>query len=204
MELIIATSNHGKIREFQNILKDFPITLLTPDTLGGTLTIEEDGRTFAENALKKARAYVEWFGRPALADDGGLEVDVLDGAPGVHSKRWLGEDTPEAHFAAAVLERMQGVPEEDRGAQMHSAIALAFPDGRYWIEEGITRGRIADLATNEVEPGLPYRQIFWIPESGKFYSELGDDEQQQHNQRYQAMSRLTQQLASELGFRMDV
>jgi XTP/dITP diphosphohydrolase len=197
MELILATSNHGKLRELRELLGELPLQLLTPEELGGTLTIEEDGSTFAENALKKARAYVEWFGKAALADDGGLEVDVLDGAPGVHSKRWLGEDTPETHFAAAILKRMQGVPEADRGAQMHSAVALAMPDGRYWIEEGIVRGRIADIATEQVEAGLPYRQIFWIPESEKFYSELNADEQVQYNQRYQAMNRMVNILTKE-------
>ena len=195
MELILATSNPGKLLEMREMLTGYPVMLKTPDDLGGVLDVEEDGETFAENALKKARAYVEWYDLPALADDGGLEVDALDGAPGVHSRRWLG-DVPETDLVSGLLRRMRSVPENDRGAQFRGAVALALPDGRYWITEGILRGSIANVAVHTVFPGLPYRQIFMISGFHKVWAELTPVEAALvKNHRIQALEKLVVQLS---------
>ncbi len=177
MKIILATSNPGKLREMQTMLSGMPFNFLSPDQVGRRLEIEEDGETFAENALKKARAYVDWYGEAALADDTGLEVDVLNGAPGVQSKRWLGPDTPESDLVPSLLKRLEQVPEAQRGAQFRTAVALALPDGRYFIEEGIMRGSIAPMQSDRNLEGLPYRQIFFIPQFNKLYAELTPEEE---------------------------
>ena len=198
MQVMLATTNPGKQRELQRMLQELPLTLLTPPDTGQALNVVEDGKTFAENALKKARAYVDWYGEAALADDSGLEIDALDGAPGVHSRRWLGPDVAESELVPELLNRMAHVPEHERGAQFRTAVALALPDGRYFIEEGVFRGRIAvePALTAQARAGLPYRQIFYIPEVEKRYAELTPEEEQQlENHRVRALKRLMETIA---------
>ena len=191
MKIILATSNPGKLREMQAAVAGLPVQPLDPSAIGQLLSIDEDGKTFAENALKKARAYVDWYGEAAIADDSGLEVDALDGAPGVFSKRWLGPDVPESELVPTLLERMQGVPDEERGAQFRTAAALALPDGRYFIEEGIFRGSITPVPSQRNLSGLPYRQIFYVQEYGKRYADLTlEEDAALMNHRTQAFMKL--------------
>lgn len=191
MRIILATSNTGKLREMRAALADLPVELLEPSDVGEMLTIEEDGETFAENALKKARAYVDWFGIPAIADDSGLEVDALDGAPGVHSKRWLGADVPESELVPSLLKKLLHTPMNQRGAQFRAAVAFALPDGRYFIEEGTLRGSITNEPSDIHLSGLPYRKIFYIEKYDKCYADLTPEENATiHNHRAVALSGL--------------
>ncbi len=152
MELFFGTGNEGKLRELRRLVAGLPVTVVTPEALGAPLPeVLEDGATFRENAEKKARAFALASGRLALADDSGLRVDALGGAPGVVSARW---SEPEAPGALDRLERDQrnnqkllaelaGVPKERRGAEYVAVLSLAGPDGRILASvEGRCRGRI--------------------------------------------------------------
>ena len=191
MNIILATTNPGKQQEMQRMLEGIQATLLLPPDTGQTLNVVEDGETFAENALKKARAYVDWYGEAALADDSGLEIDALDGEPGVKSRRWIGDGRPESELVPELLKRMAHLGPDERGAQFRTAVALALPDGRYFIEEGVLRGVIADVSSDQIREGLPYRQIFYIPEHGKRYADLTPQEELAlENHRMRALKRL--------------
>src|SRR5438270_576035 len=122
--LILATSNPGKLREMRGLLRPLGIRVLTPDEAGIELKVEETGSSFAENARLKAEAYVAASGLPAVADDSGLIVAALGGAPGVHSARFGGPELDDRARVRLVLERLRGVPDEDRSARFVAAVVL--------------------------------------------------------------------------------
>ena len=128
--LIFATGNEGKMREIRQILADSGYEILSMKEAGVDLDIVEDGTTFEENALIKAKAVMEATGELTLADDSGLEIDAFGGEPGVYSSRYLGEDTPYTEKNQVILDRMKDVPEEKRGARFVCVIAAVFPDGQ--------------------------------------------------------------------------
>ncbi len=165
--LTIATQNAGKMDELRALLSDLPLVLRPAD---GMPEVEETGSTFSENAELKARAAAEWSGGWALADDSGLEVDALNGGPGVHSNRFAGGNTTEADRNAALLQLLKETPAERRTARYRAAIAIAAPDGRVWISEGAFEGRIVDEArgTN----GFGYDPHFFVPEHGCTVGEM--------------------------------
>lgn len=141
--VIVASTNHGKLAEIRAALDFEDWEFVTASELGATpLEVEETGSTFAENALLKARAYAENFGLPALADDSGLEVDALDGAPGVISARYSGEGATDERNNAKLLEALADVGEHDRTARFRSVIALVDPDGETVLADGACEGRI--------------------------------------------------------------
>lgn len=185
--VLLATSNQAKIRELSRLLADLPIELVTPGALGTPPRVDETGATFEENARLKARAYAAWSGLPALADDGGLEVDALGGEPGVRSARWLGRDASDEELIAATLERMRGVPPANRGAVLRLVVALALPDGREVLGEGTVRGVIAERATPARDTGFPFRSVFYLPRLGKYYLELTPEEHERINHRRAAL-----------------
>jgi XTP/dITP diphosphohydrolase len=139
--LLIATTNAGKQREYRRLLAPLPLALVTPDDIGLTLAVDEDGDSFAANAVLKARGFAAASGLPALADDSGLEVDALGGLPGVHSSRWAGGG--DVGRVAALLARLADVPDAARTARFRAVAALAWPDGRVATAEGTVTGRIA-------------------------------------------------------------
>jgi len=165
--LMVATKNPGKIREFRDLLGDLPFELVPADAMP---EVEETGATFEENASLKARAAAEWSGEWSLADDSGLEVDALGGAPGVHSNRYWGDGTSEAHRNEYLLRDLASVPAERRTARYRAVVALAGPDGRIWLFEGACEGVI------QVEPrgqnGFGYDPHFFMPEFGQTMAEL--------------------------------
>jgi XTP/dITP diphosphohydrolase len=154
--LLLGTTNSAKVREYQRLLGDLPIELVLPTD---PPTVAETGLTFAENALIKGRAYAAWSGLPSLADDGGIEIDALDGEPGVHSARWLGRAASDEELIAYALERLRGVPTARRGAQMRAVCALVLPGGDETLGEGVMRGVLRESAV-PFEPGFPYRALF--------------------------------------------
>ena len=173
-ELILASGNKGKIAEFQHLLDGMGIQVHSMKEYPQIGDIVEDGTTFAENALKKARAVCNATGKPALADDSGLMVDALDGAPGIYSARFAGEGHDDAANNAKVLELMKDVPDENRGAQFFCAIAMVLPDGREYTVEGFCRGTL--LRVLQGEGGFGYDPLFYVAELDKTFAQLTMEE----------------------------
>lgn len=165
--IVIATANPGKVRELRALLSDLPIDLLGAE---GMPDVEETGATFAENAELKARAASAWSGEWALADDSGLEVDALDGAPGVHSNRFPGCGNTEESRNQRILELLAEVPDPQRTARYRAVVAIAAPDGRVWLHEGVCEGVL--LQEGRGTRGFGYDPLFYVPEYGKTMAEL--------------------------------
>lgn len=193
LRLVLATHNHGKRREWQALLEGLPVTLVLPDELGLSEPVEETGRTYLENALLKARTLAAASGLPALADDSGLEVEALDGAPGLHSARYiLGGD--EVRYRA-LLRALEGVPPERRGARFRCVAALVLPDGREFHTEGVCEGVIQTAPSGE--GGFGYDPVFFLPEQGCTMAELSFEAKNRISHRAraaQAMRRVLEQL----------
>ncbi|MBI3975825.1 MAG: RdgB/HAM1 family non-canonical purine NTP pyrophosphatase [Armatimonadetes bacterium] len=171
--VVLATRNPGKVRELARLLADLPIDLKSLLDFPQVPPLSEDGATYAENATGKALAVARATGLVALADDSGLEVDALDGAPGVHSSRWLGEEATDADRNAAVLARLRGVPPSARMARFRAIVAIAHRDATVRTFEGVVEGRIADIPAGE--HGFGYDPIFLVTEHGRTMAELGPE-----------------------------
>lgn len=165
--LVIATRNPGKLREFRALLADLPLELVEP---AGMPEVPETGSTFAENAEHKARAAAEWSGEWSMADDSGLEVDALDGRPGVHSNRFAGENTTAAERNRRLIELLADVPAERRTARYRAVVAVAAPDGRIFLSEGVCEGMIVPQPRGA--NGFGYDPHFFLPSLGKTMAEL--------------------------------
>ena len=172
-KLLIATGNSGKVRELTEVLSDLQLQLVTLTDQGISYTVEETGETLEENALLKARDYGMFAGLPALADDSGLEVDALGGEPGVHSKRYAGENATDKERIRFLISRLDGIGWEQRTARFRCVIALVLPSGREELCEGVVEGIIAFEPKGE--SGFGYDPIFYLPEFEKTMSELGLD-----------------------------
>ena len=170
MKLLIATRNRGKKREYAGLLQGLEVELIGLDDLGVTKTIKEDGASYTENALLKARGYAAATGLLTLADDSGLEVDALDGAPGVLTARYAGEGATDEHHYLLLLEQLKDVPHEHRTARFRCVVALAWSDGRVEITEGVCEGRITREPRGE--HGFGYDPVFYVPEYGCTMAEL--------------------------------
>lgn len=182
--LLVATHNQGKMREYAALLVGLPFTLVAPDDLDLDLSVEESGATYEENARLKAIAYAQASGLLALADDSGLEVDALNGAPGLRSARYaLGDDADRVTALLHALDEA-GVSEEDRSARFRCVIVLATPDGRTWTTEGACEGRIID--TPRGSGGFGYDPIFYLPDHGRTVAELAPDEKNRISHRARA------------------
>ncbi len=165
---VIATNNAHKLSEIREILENDRRRFLSMKEAGIATDPEENGLTFEENALIKARAACKASGMPALADDSGLEVDALDGAPGIRSARYCaGSDQDRVDF---LLKNLEGVPAEKRGAQFVSAIACVYPDGTEFALRGICRGVI--LTENHGQGGFGYDPVFFVPEEGQTFASM--------------------------------
>lgn len=168
--LVIATTNRHKLAELETILRDVPFQLYSLQDVGVGLDVEETGQTFAENASIKALAYARATGLLCLADDSGLEIDALGGAPGVYSARFAGRETPYDERFRIILEQMQGLTGSQRSARFRCAMAVAEPGGLCRVVEGTLEGEIADRprGTN----GFGYDPIFLVPGLKKTTAEL--------------------------------
>jgi XTP/dITP diphosphohydrolase len=192
--LLVATTNPGKLAELQDFLSDLPITLVSLKDVGITAHVEETGKTFEENAILKATHYAKDSQLATIADDGGLEIDALNGEPGVNSHRWIHknrEDEDEELIQHALL-RLKDVPMEKRGAQLHLVIAFATPDGKTYTSEGAIRGVIPFEAAPYRRKGFPYRSLLYLPQLKKFYNhdELTEEENRTYNHRRKAIEDL--------------
>lgn len=201
-KLLIATRNPGKLKEIKNALTDLPLKLLTLKDLKISEKVIEDGKTFEENAIKKAKFYCQKSGLPTIADDGGLEIDTLGGEPGVKSKRWVGgkENPTDEELIDYTMRRLEGIPKEKREAQLLTVIALAFPDGQVFSSQGIVRGIIAERPSQEWTRGYPYRALFFLPQIKKFYTEdiFSKKERGKYAHRAQALKKLKKIIKAKL------
>jgi XTP/dITP diphosphohydrolase len=169
-KLLLATTNRGKIREYRSLLSGLPFELVTPDEEGIDIAVEENRHSYEENASIKANAYARASHLITLADDSGLEVDVLDGEPGIRSARAAGEAAGDKDRIEHLLARLKGVPLEKRTAHFKCVIAIANPEGKTEVCHGECTGLIA------LEPkgksGFGYDPVFYLPEFNKTMAEL--------------------------------
>ena len=163
-KIVFATGNAGKLREIREIMADSDVEVLSMKEAGIEVDVVEDGTTFEENAVIKAKAIAEHTDAIVLADDSGLEVDYLDKAPGVYSARFMGEDTSYDIKNQAIIDKLDGVPKEQRTARFVCAIAAVLPDGQVLITRQTMEGYIGDHA--EGENGFGYDPIFMLDEYG--------------------------------------
>lgn len=187
-KLLIATNNAGKLREYADLLGDLPVQLTTLRQEGIELEVEESGATFAENALLKARAYCAVSRLPTLADDSGLEVDALGGAPGIYSARYAGNNATDRQRYEKLLAELRGIPPAERTARFRCVIALAMPDGTEEIAEGECEGIIID--TPRGEHGFGYDPVFFMPALGKTMAELPPELKNRVSHRARALMRM--------------
>lgn len=170
-KLILATRNLHKVEELQELLGDEEIQILSLKDFSNLPEVVEDGQTFQENALKKARIIAKTTGLPALADDSGLEVDLLDGAPGVYSARFAGLGATDADNNQKLLQLLEGIPDlNSRTARFRSVIALVLPDGSEKVVEGKCEGLI--LTELRGHGGFGYDPLFYLPEYAQTFAEL--------------------------------
>jgi XTP/dITP diphosphohydrolase len=192
MKLIFATGNENKMREIREILAGRGYEILSMKEAGIDVDVVEDGKTFAENALIKARAISKIAGELVLADDSGLEIDALGGEPGIYSARYMGHETSYTEKNNNLISRLEGVPDEKRTARFVCAMAAVFPDGREETVVGTMEGRIGYEIAGE--NGFGYDPIFYLPEYGKTSAEISPEEKNAISHRGKALRAIAELL----------
>ena len=184
-KIIFATGNQGKMKEIREILADLDAEILSLKDAGITADIVENGNSFEENAQIKAKAICELTGEIVLADDSGLEVDYLNKEPGIYSARYMGEDTSYHIKNVSIIQRLEGVPDEQRTARFVCAVAAAFPDGTVKTVRESMEGRIG--YEEKGENGFGYDPIFYLPEYGCTSAEISMEEKNKISHRGKAL-----------------
>jgi XTP/dITP diphosphohydrolase len=184
--LAIATRNKGKIKEIKDLLKDFPLDIKNLDDFGPIPHLEEDGDTFDENAYKKASFAARILGLPALADDSGLMVEALKGAPGVHSARYAGENETDEQRYLKLLSEMEGT--SNRKAAFECVISIAVPTGPALTYEARCEGLITEMPAGS--NGFGYDPVFYYPPYKKTFAELTGQEKNRVSHRGKALAKL--------------
>ena len=192
--IILATKNRGKLREFQALF-DKGTELLSLNDFPGMPEIIEDGRTFFENALKKARLVSKWTGEVSLADDSGLEVDALGARPGIYSARYSGPGSTDQANIEKLLGELAGISPELRTARFRCVLVLYYQNDTYDSVEGVLEGRIAEETRGS--NGFGYDPVFWVPEYGKTVAEMSPDLKNRISHRSQALKKLIQKLGEQ-------
>lgn len=196
-KILIATTNPSKFLEAKSVLSDTDLEILNLKDFPNIEHVEETGDTFLENALLKAKGYFNQTGVPCIADDAGLMIDYLDGAPGVNSHRWLGREASDDDLAKAVLDKLKGVPRGKRTARL-GGFAVFYNGDKIvskenWIEGYITEGEIG-----EVLKGFPYRAVLMVSKFGKLYGELSEKEHEEVNFRRKNLRELKPEILNSL------
>ena len=198
MKIVFATGNKNKMKEIRKILGGLGMDILSMAEVGAIGDVEENGSSFAENSMIKARAVAEELKNKGesdcivLADDSGLEVDYLGGEPGIYSARYMGHDTPYSEKNAAIIKRLEGVKDEDRSARFVCAISAVLPDGKELSTLGKMEGRIGyEIAGSN---GFGYDPIFFLPEYGKTSAEISEDEKNAISHRGKALRSMAELL----------
>ena len=194
--IILATNNKSKVKEISEMMSGSDITFESLADAGINVEVEETGTTFEENALLKAREICKLSGKPTISDDSGLEIDALDGAPGIYSSRFMGEDTSYDIKNNALIEKLENVADPDRTARFRCCMALVLPDGREFVTEGVMEGIIAR------EPkginGFGYDPILFIPEYNRTSAELSSEEKNNISHRGEALRKMIEVIKKEL------
>lgn len=188
--IILASNNKDKVKEVKEILKGYDI--ISMKEAGIDVDIEENGTTFEENALIKARAIMKLTGQIIMADDSGLEIDYLNKAPGVYSARFMGHDTSYDIKNKALIQKLEGVKGSDRSGRFVCAIAVCFPDGREIVKRGTMEGLIAEEIKGD--NGFGYDPIVYLPEYGKTSGELAPEEKNKISHRGKALALIKEEL----------
>jgi XTP/dITP diphosphohydrolase len=198
LELVLATRNRGKLEEIRRVLRGVPVDLYSLDDFPGCPEVEEDAETFKGNAVKKALSVSSYTQKPAVADDSGLVVDSLNGAPGVLSARYAGEDADDTRNVEELLARMAGAENGERGAMFVCVIALVFPDGReVKTFEGFVKGRIGRESRGS--GGFGYDPVFYPSGSERTFAEMDPAEKDALSHRGMALDKLRAYLTEETG-----
>lgn len=190
--VVFASKNRGKIRELKALLEGLGVALLSLHDYPDAPDISEDGHTFFENALKKARAVSEYTGLIVIADDSGLEVDSLGGAPGIHSARYSGAGATDETNIRKLLEEMKGLSGGERGAAFRCVLILYRPDGTFEAFEGELKGTIARGPSGS--EGFGYDPVFIVPEYGRTVAELDPETKNRISHRGKAFAKLKESL----------
>lgn len=190
--IVFATGNAGKVKEIQMIMADTGMEVVSMKEAGIEISIEENGTSYEENALIKARAVAACTSDIVMSDDSGLEIDYLDKEPGIYSARYMGEDTSYRIKNKNLIDRLEGVPDERRTARFVCAIAAVLPDGRELTARAAIEGRIGyeEKGSN----GFGYDPIFYVPEFGKTTAELTEEEKNQVSHRGKALRLMKEEL----------
>jgi XTP/dITP diphosphohydrolase len=187
-KILIGTGNPAKINTYKELLKDFNFEVVSAKDLE-IPPPEEVGKTFEKQAVDKAKYYFEKSGIPSLVDDGGMQIEALNGEPGIKSHRWLGHEMSDEEIIAEVMKRMKNVPKDKRGCKFTVALAVASPLGIYTSEADMP-GIIADKPSKKILKGYPYDAVQFLPNYGKYVSELSDADYEIVNVRKHAFERL--------------
>ena len=196
-EVVVATNNRHKVEEISAILQGQPVRLIPLSDYPDAPELKEEGATYAENALHKALTVARFTGKWALADDTGLEVDALDGRPGLYSARFAGEGVTFADNKRKLLWLMESIPTEKRTALFRTVLALVSPSGESQVVEGVLHGRIAEKERGA--GGFGYDALFYLPELGKTYAELTADEKNRISHRARAVQKIRESLLKTVG-----
>ena len=188
----MATQNADKVREIRQMLEGSDIEIISLKEAGITADINENGKTFEENAVIKAETIRNIAKEMVIADDSGLEIDYMGGAPGVYSARFMGEDTSYDIKNAAILKELEGVPDEERGARFVCSIAIAYPDRETKTFTGVFEGRIAYEPAGE--NGFGYDPVFFVPECGCTSAELAPEVKNSMSHRGKALKMAVREL----------
>ena len=191
-KIVFATGNKGKVKEIQMILADLGVEVTTMKEEGIFVDVEENGTTYEENAMIKAREVAKYTDAIVMADDSGLEIDYLNKEPGIYSARYMGEDTSYRIKNGNLIDRLAGVPDEQRTARFVCAIAAVLPDGKELTTRGVIEGRIG--YEEKGENGFGYDPIFYVPEFGKTTAELTEEEKNQVSHRGRALEIMKEEL----------
>ena len=186
LTIVLATRNKGKLKEFQELLKDFAVDLKCLDDFGPIPEVIEDGETFDDNAYKKASFTAKALGIPAIADDSGLAVEALDGAPGVHSARYAGKNATDEDNIKKLLNELEG--QANRKAAFHCVISIAVPTGPALTYEGSCEGEI--LSTARGQGGFGYDPVFYFPGFAKTFAEASMEEKNKISHRGKALAEM--------------
>ena len=190
--MIFATGNENKMKEIREILGALPLEILSMKEAGVSADIVEDGKTFEENALIKARAICKLAGEMVLADDSGLEIDYLNKEPGIYSARYMGEDTSYHIKNKSLIDRLEGVPDEKRTARFVCAIAAVFPDGKELVVRGTVEGIIG--YEEKGENGFGYDPIFYVDAYGCSTAAMSREEKNAISHRGNALRKMKEEL----------
>lgn len=196
MKIIAATNNNGKIKEIKAILGELGFEVVSQKEVGINIEVEETGKTFKENALLKAMAAYKISHTPAIADDSGLCVDFLNGAPGVYSARYAGENASDADRIKKLLHEMNGVEECKRTAHFTTAAVLVINENEYYCSEGSVYGKI--LTSTAGNGGFGYDPVFYCDELKKTFAEAVPEEKNKVSHRFRAISKLKEILKTNL------